>query len=310
MPSINKHAIIATAGSRKTEQLIETALDREDERVLITTYTNENRLQILRRIQAKRGVVPPNVAVVGWFSFLISQCARPYQSTITGVVGQIRGLNFRGQRNRFTKSSDVHRYYFDKNNDMYRDGVADFICKVDRQAGGAVIRRLERIYSRILVDEVQDLVGYDLDVLELLLKSKMNVMVVGDPRQHTFSTNKATRNKKYRGAGFLKWLNERQSLCKLEERNDNYRCNQTICDFADDIFPNMPRSQSKLTESTDHDGVFCIHHSDALQYYDKYKPVVLRDSKTFDTCGLQALNIGVAKGSTFDRVLTARGRSR
>ena len=123
----------------------------------------------------------------------------------------------------------------------------------------------------------------------------MNVMVVGDPRQHTLSTNTAMRNKKYRGAGLVEWLKERQSICNLEERNDNYRCNQSICNFADDIFPGMPRSQSMVTESTDHDGVFCIPPSEALQYARKHNPVVLRDSKNFDTLGLPAMNIGVAK---------------
>jgi DNA helicase II / ATP-dependent DNA helicase PcrA len=303
MPSINKYAIIATAGSRKTEQLVETALDAHDERVMITTYTNENQLQIAKRIQAKRGIIPPNVTILGWFSFLISQCARPYQSAIAGVVGKIRGLNFRGERNRFARSDDIDRYYFDKNDEMYRDGVADFVCKLDKKTDGAVIRRLERIYSRILIDEVQDLAGYDLDVLELLLRSKIEVMMVGDPRQYTFSTNKGSRNKKYRGAGLLKWLSERQSLCRVEERNDNYRCNQAICDFADNIFPTMARSRSMTTESTGHDGVFCIPLSEALPYFSKYRPIVLRDSKNFDTCGLQSMNIGVAKGSTFDRVL-------
>ena len=39
------------------------------------------------------------------------------------------------------------------------------------------------------------------------------------------------------------------------------------------------------------------------EYFDTHRPVVLRDSKRTSTLGYPAINIGVAKGSTFDRVL-------
>jgi DNA helicase-2/ATP-dependent DNA helicase PcrA len=39
------------------------------------------------------------------------------------------------------------------------------------------------------------------------------------------------------------------------------------------------------------------------EYFETHRPVVLRDSKRTPTLGYPAINIGVAKGSTFDRVL-------
>ena len=116
--------------------------------------------------------------------------------------------------------------------------MSDFAIQLNAKTNGAVVERLERIYSHLLIDEVQDLVGYDLDVLDLLLSSRINLMVVGDPRQHTFATNLGPRNKKYRGAGLAQWFSEREGQCTLETRNYSYRCNQAICDFADTIFPN------------------------------------------------------------------------
>src|SRR5690606_9696945 len=98
----------------------------------------------------------------------------------------------------------------------------------------------EKIYTHILVDEVQDLVGYDLDVLDMLLASAVRLTLVGDPRQHTLSTNNGPRNKKYRGPGIKDWFAERASACELQTRDVSYRCNQTICDFADSIYPDMP----------------------------------------------------------------------
>jgi hypothetical protein len=49
-------AILAAAGSRKTEYVVDSALTVNGGRVLITTYTNENQRQIIQRIERKRSV--------------------------------------------------------------------------------------------------------------------------------------------------------------------------------------------------------------------------------------------------------------
>ncbi len=299
----NNVAILAAAGSRKTEEIVNSALAVTDGQVLITTYTNENQKQIVRRIQQKVGFVPPFITVMGWFSFLIAQCAKPYQRALTNEPLLINGLNFKGRRNRFTKKSNP-RFFLDSNADLYRDSVSDFVVTLDKKVAGAVIGRLERIYTHIFVDEVQDLVGYDLDVVDLLMPSNINLLLVGDPRQHTLATNIGPRNKKYRGVGLADWFEERSAVCTLETRNHNYRCNQAICDFADAIFPNMPATTSVDVPATGHDGIFKIPRSEIAQYCSEYHPVtVLRHDKNFKTEGLSAMNIGVAKGGTFDRVV-------
>jgi hypothetical protein len=40
--------------------------------------------------------------------------------------------------------------------------------------------------------------------------------VVGDPRQATFATNNATKNKKYKGSGIADWLDERNDMAERE----------------------------------------------------------------------------------------------
>lgn len=71
----------------------------------------------------------------------------------------ITGLNFKGQRNRFTSKTGIH-YFLDGNGAMYRDGVSDFVVELNQKSGGAVVRRLERVYTHVFVDEVQHLVGF------------------------------------------------------------------------------------------------------------------------------------------------------
>lgn len=296
-------AILAAAGSRKTECVVDAALAATHGRVLVTTYTDENQRHIVRRIEQKVGVVPKHITVMGWFTFLITQCVRPYQRALTGQPFLIGGLNFKGRRNRFTPKTEL-RYFLDRQSDLYRDGVSDFAVQVNCKTEGAVVYRLERIFSHIFVDEVQDLVGYDLDVLDLLLSSRVGLTLVGDPRQHTFATNLSPRNRKYRGAGLVEWFREREDCCMLETRDYSFRCNQEVCDFADRVFPELPRTKSRDVPATGHDGVFTVPESLLPHYLQGSGPVTtLRHDKNADTLGLPATNIGVAKGSTHDRVI-------
>jgi hypothetical protein len=296
-------AILAAAGSRKTEFIVESALAVTRGKVLVTTFTNGNQRQIINRIEQKAGTLPPQISVCGWFSFLIQQCSKPYQRTMTGEPLVISGLNFKGRRGRYT-SKDSIDFFLDRNNAMYRDGVSHFVVELNKKTGGAVVRRLERIYTHIFIDEVQDLVGYDLEVLDLLIASKIRLLMVGDPRQHTFSTNLGSRHKKYQGPGLADWFRERSDICTIEQRNYSYRSNQAICDFADAIYPDFPHTASIDVPQTEHDGVFQVETRSVPNYIAKFgKVTALRHDKNSPTAGLRAMNFGVAKGSTFDRIL-------
>lgn len=295
-------AIIAAAGSRKTQHVIDTAL-AVDGRVAVVTYTNENSAQIIRRIEANRGTVPPNIHVIRWLPFLLSHGAKPFQAGMTGVTFALTGLNFDGEPGRFTRKSNVARYYMDHGRNLYACNLANFVVEADRASRGAVMDRLGRIYDAILIDEVQDLVGWDLDVIDLLIDASPRLLMVGDPRQHTYGTNRSAKNKKYRGAGFADWLQERSDRCPMEVRTESYRCHQEICDFADAIYPEMPATTSMDVPDTGHDGVFTITRDQVREYVAEHRPAVLRPRRDKDTLGLPAMNIGVAKGSTFDRVL-------
>lgn len=302
MPSCSNRAVIAAAGARKTQGIIDAALSDPGARVLITTFTNQNLNQIRARIQARVGVIPPNITTAGWFSFLLAHGVRPYQSAVFQAAGTVGGLNFVGKRPFYAKAQTRH-YFLDSNTDVYRDGVADLVCKIDAASGGRVVRRLEQIYDHIFIDEVQDLVGYDLDLLDRLFKARIAVTIVGDPRQFTYSTSNAPKNKKYRGAGFIDWLNERSDICVQEHRNESHRCQQEICEFASVLFPNFPALTAGHNDATGHDGIHQVSRFEVLDYYEQHRPQVLRWNKKSNTQGLPAINIGVSKGSTYDRVL-------
>lgn len=295
-------AVIAAAGSRKTQQVVDAALEAHG-RVLVLTYTNRNQAELIERIESKRGVVPPNIEVRGWFDFLMAEMVRPYQQALTGQINYLSGLNFIGEKPRFAKKADIHDYFFDSSQRIYRNGVADFALQLNNHTDGKVIDRLEQRYDHILVDEFQDLVAFDLDILDLLLKSSICILLVGDPRQFILETSTGPRNKKYRGMGIMAWLAERKTSCELEHRDVSHRCSQAVLDFANSIFPDQKPATAHHPPCAS-DGVTSIDRADVLSFC-KANPdtLVLRHDSRSDTLGLSATNIGVAKGATHDHVV-------
>jgi DNA helicase-2/ATP-dependent DNA helicase PcrA len=306
-PSAKNQVLIASAGSRKTTFIVETAVKLTSRRVLITTYTNENLDQIRTFITGKCGCIPEHITLLSWFTFLLQDGVRPYQLCLTSENRRVNSILFEElkQWNRFTPKANADNYFLTKGDDIYRDRVSDFVCICDEKSGGLVIKRLQRIYDDIFIDEMQDMAGHDLSLLERLFHSTVSITAVGDPRQGTFSTNNSAKNKKFKKSGVLDWINlqNKAGLITVKERNECYRCNQRICDFADRLFPEFGKTKSMNTEVTGHDGVFKIKAADIPKYASKHHPKVLRWNKSSDTMRLPALNIGLSKGRTFDRVL-------
>jgi superfamily I DNA/RNA helicase len=292
--------IIACAGSGKTTYIVERALKIEKSKVLIVTYTNENLDQIKSYFIKNNGCIPPNIFIQSWFTFLLQEGIRPYQNQLIKQK-RVKSIYFQTGAPLFHKKGD----YLTKLNDIYSNKASEFICDCNNKTKGLIFKRLEKIYEYIFIDELQDLSGYDLELLGMLLKSKINIMAVGDPRQTTFTTNHSRKNKKYKGSGIYSWLKEREDKKELEiiEKNESHRCNQAICDFADSLFPDFPKTISKNSIITGHDGVLTVLVKDVAEYVKQYTPIRLRYSKTTNTLGLTAINIGSIKGRTYDRVI-------
>jgi DNA helicase-2/ATP-dependent DNA helicase PcrA len=302
MPSAENLAVIAVAGSGKTQRIIDQVLARPEERALIVTYTLQNQLQIAERLRAAAGAIPPHVRITGWMAFLLNDGVRPYQHAWLGAINQIRGLNFDGQPPRGVGREQRH-YYLDGSSSAYGRNLADLACTVNAKSGGDVIARLEAMYDRIYVDEVQDLAGHDLPFVDLLFDSRVGVTIVGDPRQSLLATARVQKNKKYRGAGFNDWLDERSAKCKREDLVESWRCHQDICDFASGLFPDYPAMVSRSDFAADHQGIHEIDALDFHEYVATYQPQILRNDKRADSFGHPAINIGEAKGHTYDHVL-------
>lgn len=301
--------IIAAAGSGKTTHLVKDALEIKDQNVLVTTFTEANEEEIKKKFTIENGGVPENVTVQTWFSFLIQHGVRPYQGGI--FEERVNGLSLvPGQSSKYTKESETEKYYFDSSHRIYSDKLSHFVIKCNKSNNGEVISRINRIYPNIFIDEVQDLAGYDLEVLKLFFDSSSKIILVCDPRQGTYSTNNSAKNKQYKKSNIVHFFESDEIQKKLEvdstSLTTNYRSNQKICDFANKLFPDHVVTNSGQAETTRHDGVFIVKEQNIDDYFGKYScSVQLRYNVTEKRINQkhQVINFGNSKGLSFERVL-------
>lgn len=310
-PLSENRIIIACAGSGKTTRLIKEALAARDRRIAIITYTNNNIREIVRRFGERNSGVPRHVAVMSWFSFLLRECARPYQRS-KYTEKRIESIEFvNSQSTRGIAEANTKGYYFAGGDRIYSDKIARFVVECEMASCQAVTTRLGQIYTDLFIDEFQDLAGWDLDVVKMLLQSGVRVTLVGDPRQHIYETNPASKNKQYRGVGIVKLVEEweRKGLCSLEHMNATYRCNRSICEFSNRLWPNMAAMTPLQDSVTGHDGLFLVGKDVVEEYMRQFHPQVLRYYKRARRYGHDALNFGQVKGLEFDRVLIVPTRA-
>ncbi|KRR29117.1 UvrD-helicase domain-containing protein [Bradyrhizobium retamae] len=302
MPPSNK-VVLASAGAGKTTEIVTDALAMRPRKVAITTFTLKNVEEINRKIIQLNGCIPPEITVYPWYTFVLHELARPYQGCVHDE--RIAGVHFaKGATRTYVKKTDVAGYYCDRDNEVYSDRLGEFALLCNTASGGRVLARLKDMYAHIFVDEVQDLAGFDIDVLEALFRSPIGVTLVGDVRQSTYRTSYAPKNKKFCGRGFLvkaeAW--KKAGLCDVTFLAKSRRCIQAICDVADMIFPDLPTAESKNERQTAHDGVFAVRRVDVDEYRRRHAPQLLRLDRRFGA-GLEAENFGMVKGLGFERVL-------
>ena len=178
-----------------------------------------------------------------------------------------------------------------------------------------VIDRLSRVFPNVFIDEVQDLAGYDLDILAALARSPVRLQMVGDPRQVTYLTHHERRYQKYADGGIVEFL--RTELPKkvpvdvdTTTLNRSHRNSAAICAVSSRLFPELPVSQacecgqcrSTVPASA---GLFILRPADYAHYMATVRPIQLRDKITSTGIDAQwpAMNFGQSKGRGFDHVV-------
>lgn len=328
----NNKLIIAAAGAGKTTYLVNEACSTTDENILITTFTEANENEIRSRIVSKKGYIPSNITIQTWFSFLLQHGVRPYQSVLGDEIHELnigffliseksgKKLDSDGNpimvagRPVYWGANNFKKHYFTSKLKIYSDKISKFVFESNKASTGEVVSRITRIFDRIYIDEIQDLAGYDLEILKSLFKSDTSVLLVGDPRQVTYLTHHSTKFGKYSDGKIKEFIgNElgKKIECEIDEAtlNLSHRNNKILCDYSAKLYPDLPvpspcECEGCRSKEITHEGVFLVKPDDVKKYLSDFNPIQLRWSSSVKTdAQYPARNFGDSKGATFDRVI-------
>lgn len=316
----NNKLILAVAGSGKTTYLVSKALETTKENVLIVTYTEANEKEIKRKFIDLKGYIPSNITIQTWFSFLLQHGVRPFQDIMHKDLKKMKigfylteqqsgiytGSN--GRTFSYGEDSDFSKFYFTRDSKIYSDKVSKFVISCNNKSRGELVSRITRVYPNIFIDEVQDLAGWDLEILKLLFMEDSNILMVGDPRQVTYLTHHPRKYSKYMDGKIADFIDNEcpKDICEIDTEilSKTHRNSEAICLISSNLFtehdPSLPCDCPICRNYiTNHVGVFLVKEQDVEKYCIDFSPTVLKWNKAV----YPDWNFGKSKGLSFDRVL-------
>lgn len=317
--------IVAAAGSGKTTFLVREALSIKSARVLITTYTESNEIEIRQKFYEINGHIPANVVIMTWFSFLITHGVKPFQTPLFDfrirgmeLVQSASGVKYKtkaGWTIYWGEEENFIKHYFNGMHHVYSDKLSKLVLRCDDASNGHVFDRIQRIFPHIFIDEVQDLAGHDLDLLVKFFRSTSSVLLVGDPRQVTYLTHHERHHVSYANGGIVQFLKSKlpqRIKWQLDDKSLSlsHRNSKMICEISSKLYPSMTPSQPCSCNTCRRpeliaSGLFVVKRKDVDTYLQSYPAIQLRDDVTVKGINnhFPAMNFGVSKGRGFDRVL-------
>ncbi len=222
---MDKKVVFSVAGSGKTRFIInKLSLEK---RSLVVTYTDNNLNELRNRIIKKFGYFPNNIKLMSYFSFIHMFCFKPFLA----YKYKTKGITFSPNPNRFAKKTD-NSYFINRDKRVYSNRIAKFIK--ERGATDNVLKRLEKYFDDLFIDEIQDIAGHDFNFLKDIVKAKINIFLVGDFYQHTFDTSRDGSVNKNLHKEYLKYKNEFKKMnLDIDETSleKSYRCGPEVCKF-------------------------------------------------------------------------------
>ena len=196
---MDKKIILAVAGAGKTYK-IGHEID-EKKRNIILAYTNQNIKNIKKEVSDMyNGSIPRNTQILTFDSFLYRYFIRPYEKLILkfwnksnvnmkGVEVNIKPepLFLNRKFNYKYKKKDTFEHYVFKDK-YYCNRIPELIINVKKgniNLFKMAMDNLNKYCDYIFIDEVQDFREDYYNILEMIIKSSNNILLVGDYYQHS-----------------------------------------------------------------------------------------------------------------------------
>lgn len=287
---MDKTLILAVAGAGKTTEIINNI--KKDDKTLIITYTENNYNILKNNIIKKFKGIPDNIKIYTYFTFLYRFCFLPLKKGF-----KVKGLDFNSNPNKYIKAKDINYYYNRVSKKMYHNRLAK-ICSdyfIDD-----IIKRIEKYFNYIYIDEIQDFASHDFNLLLNLIKTNCNILLVGDFYQHTFDTSRdgnVNSNLYNDYDNYINKIKNSDSNIKVDTVNflKSKRCSKQVCEFITEYL------KIKIESYNNHDSIIReIDDENTIEKIandDNIVKLFYQNSKKYDMKNKD--NWGNSKGNTY-----------
>lgn len=287
---MDKTLILAVAGAGKTTEIINNI--KKDDKTLIITYTENNYNILKNNIIKKFKGIPDNIKIYTYFTFLYRFCFLPLKKGF-----KVKGLDFNSNPNKYIKAKDINYYYNRVSKKMYHNRLAK-ICSdyfIDD-----IIKRIEKYFNYIYIDEIQDFASQDFNLLLNLIKTNCNILLVGDFYQHTFDTSRdgnVNSNLYNDYDNYINKIKNSDSNIKVDTVNflKSKRCSKQVCEFITEYL------KIKIESYNNHDSIIReIDDENTIEKIandDNIVKLFYQNSKKYDMKNKD--NWGNSKGNTY-----------
>lgn len=287
---MDKTLILAVAGAGKTTEIINNI--KKDDKTLIITYTENNYNILKNNIIKKFKGIPDNIKIYTYFTFLYRFCFLPLKKGF-----KVKGLDFNSNPNKYIKAKDINYYYNRVSKKMYHNRLAK-ICSdyfIDD-----IIKRIEKYFNYIYIDEIQDFASHDFNLLLNLTKANCNILLVGDFYQHTFDTSRDGNVNSNLYNDYDNYINKIKNLdsnIKVDTVKflKSKRCSKQVCEFITEYL------KIKIESYNNHDSIIReIDDENTIEKIandDNIVKLFYQNSKKYDMKNKD--NWGNSKGNTY-----------
>ncbi len=303
---MDKIVYLAVAGSGKTFTLCN-ILDK-DKRNIIIAYTHQNLYNIRKELMCRFGEIPEDIYITTFHSFIYNFFILPYESYIHEI--DTKGITMieppkASTRELFNplyiKDDKLYHYIFKYTNQYYCGRMSKLILKCGKNKNSILIKgikRLEKFFDNIYVDEFQDFRMSDYDLLnEIIKRVNRPCKLYGDYYQHSVSgiNNSGKPFKKTPYDIFIDKLEKQGINVDNKMLSSSRRCSKNVCNFIKE------KININITSSGKNEGdIFFVSDQKSIRDIinnDKIVKLVYNNSKKQR---FNAINWSYSKGDTYD----------
>lgn len=287
---MDKTLILAVAGAGKTTEIINKI--KKDDKTLIITYTENNYNILKNNVIKKFKGIPDNIKIYTYFTFLYRFCFLPLKKCF-----KVNGLEFNNNPNRYIKANNINYYYNGLSKKMYHNRLAKICLDYFNKD---IIKRLEKYFDCIYIDEIQDFASHDFNLLLSIIKANCNILLVGDFYQHTFDTSRDGQVNSTLYNNYDNYINKIKTSdfnIKIDTVNflKSKRCSKQVCKFITDHL--KIKIESYYNNESEIKEIYDENIIDKLVNDNKIVKLFYQNSKKYDIKNKD--NWGNSKGNTY-----------